>query len=267
MENIKDIAAKLLSSEEVKVVIGYGAGSAGRMRPLLATTAEQAGEMVYNGECRQNLAMYLYKKESARLGKPAVVGGASAVRSVIRLAAEKQLKEGGVVVVAMDAAGAPTVCRTFGEMEAWIAANTPALSEEDAALLARLEAMTVAERHQFWAAEMENCIRCYACRQACPLCYCTQCTVEVNQPQWIPTAPTTLGNTEWHVMRAMHLSGRCIECGECGRACPVGIPIHLLPIKLSKDVRETYGTATGFSHTEDCAMSTFKPDDKENFIG
>ncbi len=267
MENVKDIAAGLLASGEVKAVIGYGEGSAGRVRPLFATDASQAAQLVYDKRCVQNLAMYIYKKEIAKLGKPAIVGGAQTVRSVIRLAAEKQLTDGGIVAIAMNAAGEATVCRSFGEMEAWIAANTPALSEEDAALLARLEAMSAEERQAFWQEEMEHCMKCYACRQACPLCYCTQCTVEMNQPQWISVAASSLGNMEWHIMRAMHLSGRCVECGECGRACPVNIPIHLLTMKLAKDVRETYGTPAGFSVAEGCAMSTFKPDDKENFIG
>ncbi len=267
MENVKDIAAALLSSGDAQVVIGYGEGSGGGVRPMFATTAEQAAAMVYDKRCVRNLAMYLYKKEIVRMGKPAIVGGAQTVRSVIRLAAEKQLADGGIVVIAMDKDGAATVLRTFGEMEAWVAANTPALSEHDAALMARIEAMTPEQRHEFWQAEMENCIKCYACRQACPLCYCTQCTVEMNQPQWIQVASSNLGNMEWHIMRAMHLSGRCIECGECYRACPVNIPIHLLTMKLAKDVRETYGAGTGFNVNEGCAMSTFRPDDKENFIG
>ncbi len=267
MENLKDIAADLLSKGDVQVVIGYAEGSAGRLRPAFATDAVGAAALVYDARATQNLAMYLYKKEIARLGKAALAGGVQAVRSILRLAAEKQFRDGGVVAIAYDRAGKAAVLKTFAEMEAWIAGNTATLSEEDLLTLAKLEAMSAAERYAFWQAEMENCIKCYACRQACPLCYCTQCTVEQNQPQWIPVGASTHGNTEWHAMRAMHLAGRCIECGECGRACPVGIPIHLLTIKLAKDVKETYGTSTGMSASESCAMSVFKADDKENFIG
>ena len=267
MEKIKDIAAGLLASGEVQTVLGFGEAPGGGVRPLFACDAAQTAEMVYDERCRTNLATYLYRKEVTSLGKPAIVGGVQTLRSVIRLAAEKQLRDGGVVAVAMDTAGNATICRTFDDMETWLAGVAPTLSEEDTRLMEKLEAMTPVERFAFWQSELENCTKCYACRQACPLCYCTQCTVEINQPQWIGVESNATGNTEWHIMRAMHLAGRCVECGECGRACPSGIPIHLLTMKMAKDVREHYGATTGMRRDEGCAMATFSPDDKENFIG
>ena len=101
-------------------------------------------------------------------------------------------------------------------------------------LLAELNKLSPEEKFAYWQKELSKCIKCYACRQACPMCYCTRCTVEVNQPQWIPVQANTHGNMEWHILRAMHLAGRCISCGECGRACPVGIPCHLLTMHLDR---------------------------------
>jgi ferredoxin len=133
--------------------------------------------------------------------------------------------------------------------------------------MAKIEAMDLTERWVFWQTEFSRCFKCYACRQACPLCYCDQCTVEMNQPQWIPVASTGQGNLEWHLMRAMHLAGRCISCGQCGAACPMDIPLHLLTFKVSQDIREVFGTVPGKNLKESCAMATFQPGDKENFIG
>ena len=67
-------------------------------------------------------------------------------------------------------------------------------------------------------------------------------------------------------MRAMHLAGRCIECGECGRVCPVGIPIHLLTTKMNQELFKEFATRPGFSLKGEYAMNTFKPEDKEGFI-
>ena len=84
--------------------------------------------------------------------------------------------------------------------------------------LEKLEAMTPAERWQFWQAEFSKCIKCYACRAACPMCYCTRCIVDDNRPQWIDPWPSPLSNMEWQISRVMHLAGRCIGCGACGLA-------------------------------------------------
>ena len=98
------------------------------------------------------------------------------------------------------------------------------------------------------------------------MCYCSQCTVEQNQPQWIKVTAETSGNREWHTMRAMHLAGRCVNCGECGRMCPVGIPVHLLTTKMNQDIAKEFGSKTGFSATGGYALNTFDPNDKDGFI-
>ncbi len=267
MSKLNEIATKLLQSGDVQCVVGYAEGSQGRVRPAFARNEDEASRLIYDERCTQNLAMYLYKKEIVSLGKPAIVANTNTLRGIIRLAAEKQLKEDGLIAIAMKAGGEIAEFRTFEEIENYLATVEHKLNAEDQALLDKISAMNTDERWAFWKNEMENCIKCYACRQACPLCYCTQCTVESNQPQWIPVAANTEGNLEWHVMRAMHLSGRCISCGQCAEACPVNIPIHLLPIRLSEEIREVYGMVSGTNRNEGCAMATFQPNDKENFIG
>ncbi len=267
MGTINEIAVRLLETGEAKVIIGYGEGSFGNVRPLFARNKEEAGKLIYDKRCTQNLAMYIYKKETARLGKPAIIANLFTLKGIIRLAAEKQVNDGDLIALYINELGEVTECNTLSEIENCLSAITPEVKPEDKELITKLDAMTPAERWSFWVNEMESCIKCYACRQACPLCYCTQCTVEANQPQWIPVASDTSGNLEWHIMRAMHLSGRCVECGQCGNACPVNIPIHLLPIKLSEEIKNIYGTTSGMNREEGNAMATYQPNDKENFIG
>jgi ferredoxin len=267
MGSLNETAVRLLQNGEAQVIIGYGEGSNGRIRPLFVSNEKETVKLLFDSRCTQNLALYLYKKETARLGKPAIVANIHTLRGIIRLAAEHQIKDGEVIALAITVDGDLKELRQIAAIEDYLSEVNPQVKEEDKALLDKLNAMTVAERWNFWQQEMAHCIKCYACRQACPLCYCTQCTVEINQPQWIPVASSKLGNLEWHIMRAMHLSGRCIECGQCGEACPENIPIHLLPIRLAEEIRELYGTVTGMKSEESCEMSSFQPNDKENFIG
>ena len=137
---------------------------------------------------------------------------------------------------------------------------------KDREILAELNKMTPEEKFSWWQNQFSKCIKCYACRQACPMCYCIRCTVEVNQPQWIPVQANAHGNTEWHILRAMHLAGRCISCGECGRACPVGIPCHLLTMQLADQVWNYFHVHAGTSDKMNSVLSTYEPNDKESFI-
>jgi len=78
-------------------------------------------------------------------------------------------------------------------------------------LLAELNKLSLEERFNYWQQELSRCIKCYACRQALPDVLLHQVHREVNQPQWIPVQANTHGNMEWHILRAMHLAGRCIQ--------------------------------------------------------
>lgn len=117
-----------------------------------------------------------------------------------------------------------------------ISADFPlTISEENLQLIDRLKKMSREERWKYWMEKMSKCIKCYACRAACPLCYCSRCIVEVNCPQWVQPWSAPLTNMEWQINRVMHMAGRCIGCGACKQACPVGIPLHLMTQSMMED--------------------------------
>jgi ferredoxin len=87
----------------------------------------------------------------------------------------------------------------------------------------------------------------------------------MNRPQWIPVSSHPAGNLEWHIMRAIHLAGRCTDCEACANACPIAIPLNLLTKKIIVDMEASFGL-DGPSLQGGHAMSTFRPDDNDNFI-
>ena len=265
MNALQEKARQLLATKTVQVVIGYARGSGGGARAVFVREAAQASELVFDETCQQNLAVYLMKPEVRRLGKAAVVARPATLRAILQLAAENQLAENSLLAL-VPAADGILALSTFSALEAQVAAQDNDLSAAEKAELDRFAAMGLEERRKFWQEQFSLCLKCYACRAACPLCYCTRCTVECNQPQWIPVPAHDLGNLEWNVMRAMHLAGRCVNCGDCSRACPVGIPLHLLNQKLISDVFTNFNSRSGVSAKSDNALSTFKPDDPEDFI-
>ncbi len=109
-------------------------------------------------------------------------------------------------------------------------------------MIEKLENMTPEERFAFWKGEFSKCIRCNACRNACPACSCKKCVFDSNNFDSAQKANTdTFEEKMFHIIRAFHVAGRCTDCGECSRVCPQGIPLHLLNRKFIKDINEFYG--------------------------
>jgi ferredoxin len=266
MDNLVKRAKELLENKTVQVVIGYETGSTGVVRPSFITDPAKAEKLVFNDKCVQNLAVYLTKKEVRNFGKMAIVATLPVMRSIMMLISEEQITAEQIVVLGISSDGSLLDIADIGVMKAYIEKSDLSNPDKYKALLAELNKMSPVEKFAYWQKELSKCIKCYACRQACPMCYCTRCTVEVNQPQWIPVKANTHGNMEWHILRAMHLAGRCISCGECGRACPVGIPCHLLTMHLTDQVFSYFKVYAGTSDKMSSVMSTFEPNDKESFI-
>lgn len=108
--------------------------------------------------------------------------------------------------------------------------------------VARLEAMTADERFAFWQNELSRCIRCNACRDACPACTCEKCVFDnPNSGVENKSPANSFEEKLFHIIRAYHVAGRCTDCGECSRVCPQNIPLHLLNRKFIKDMNEFYG--------------------------
>jgi ferredoxin len=127
-------------------------------------------------------------------------------------------------------------------------------------------AMPPAERMAFWTEEFNRCVKCYACRQVCPMCYCERCIVDKNRPIAIDPAPSTKGNFAWHIARAFHLAGRCVGCGECSRACPAGIDLALLNISLHIAAQKNFGYEAGIDPKAEPVIGSYTLHDTEAFI-
>ncbi|NTU93536.1 MAG: 4Fe-4S ferredoxin [Chlorobiaceae bacterium] len=271
-EQFRTDAANLLDSGAVKLVIGYGEGSTPeRRRPIFIRSAEEVGRLVLDANCIANLSAYLVPEGLLSDGKSvAVFLKPDGIRSVNILAAEAQLNPEQVVILGfnIDAGLAnPLPGRKANEFAPLLASlKSAGLSTDLQREADRLEQMTAVERFEYWKEQFSKCIKCYACRQVCPMCYCRRCIVDVNQPQWVNTSSHTLGNFEWNIIRAYHLAGRCVACGGCDRACPVNIPLRLLNHRMSKEALDTFDHFAGESADQKPVLATFRQDDPETFI-
>lgn len=265
MNDLINEAISLLESDTVQVVIGYGNGTSSRTRAIFVTNSVDCENLIFDSRCTQNLAVYLTKTEIKKIGKPAIVAPVPVLRSIVQLAMESQIAQNDLVILGITPESELITFDSFFQIDTFLSNYQIKIEEKYRKTIQGIKNMPVEERFAYWINELGQCFKCYACRSACPLCYCSRCTVENNQPQWIPVASHPLGNLEWHIMRAMHLTGRCTDCEACYNACPMGIPIHLLTKSMLQDVAENFGSY-GPSLDKLNTLSSFNPDDKETFI-
>lgn len=122
----------------------------------------------------------------------------------------------------------------IGKQQAGIDNN---LSPED------VEKYDQEERLARWMYEFQKCIKCYGCRDICPVCFCSECSLTdknlIGNGVLPPEAPV------FHLVRAAHMAGRCIDCGLCEDACPMDIPLRLLYRKVNEIVVDLFDYETG----------------------
>jgi ferredoxin len=278
----------LLSEGSVQVVIGYGQTDPdGPTFPIFITKPEDAEQLVWNDRCHANLTTYLTRKEIKALGKPAIVVKGCDERTLVVLEKESQIDRTEIVVIGMGCGGVKeTSPLRLGEepglrakclsCDAPIPRHTDHLIAEDGiepaatnpryAELDEFMKKTPEERMAYWREELSRCVKCYACRQACPLCYCQRCIVEKNRPQCISTSSTLDGNFAYHIARAFHQAGRCVGCDECTRVCPAGINLRLLNLSLAKAAEEKFSYRSGVDPETEPLIGCYSENDKETFI-
>ncbi len=144
----------------------------------------------------------------------------------------------------------------------------PATPDEEAsqAKINKLEELSHHERWRFWQNEFSRCIRCYACRNVCPACYCQRCFVEEAEPQWILSIPKWQDNLIFQIIRNIHLAGRCTDCGECERACPVNIPLRSLSKEMYDLVGELFGFKSGMEIDAAPLLTHYELEEAEDFF-
>lgn len=282
---LRQTCRQLLEDNAVQVVIGYGQPTAGGpVYPVFITRTQDVDQLVWNDRCTVNLVKYLLRKEIRALGKPAVVVKGCDARALVVLAKESQIDLSGVVSVGVTCAGmnqpkcagcevtAPRftdhVIGEPGQPEAAqrTAAVDPRGALTRAAALDALRAKPPAERIAYWMSELSRCVKCYACRQACPLCYCERCIVDKNRPTTIDASATLKGNFAWHITRAFHLAGRCVGCDQCAAVCPAGIDLSLLNLSLARAAEEGFGYRPGMDPDAEPIVGAYSVHDREDFI-
>jgi formate dehydrogenase (coenzyme F420) beta subunit len=123
-----------------------------------------------------------------------------------------------------------------------------------------------------------NCVNCYNCRVACPVCYCKECVFctdafdhEPSQYlQWSKRKGIIKMPTDtlfFHLTRLAHMSTACVGCGQCSNACPNDIPVMEVFRTVSRKTQKAFNYEAGRDMDEKPPLSEFREDEFTDVVG
>ncbi len=275
---LQKAVGKLFADGKVKTVIGYREHPlTGAVVPAMISSNDQVDQLIFDDRCVYNLARAVLPDMEGPVG--VVVKGCDGRALSMRIT-ENDFPREHVVPIAV---ACPGVAGDEGQAErcqrceirvspiADVTVGDPRAVGEPtrtrAEFVRKIRDMSPTERAAFWKQAFEPCTHCFACREACPLCNCKVCITDKNIPQWVEEVPKPSSNMMWHLIRAFHHAGRCVDCGECERACPEGIPMHLLDLCLAEDIEELFGFVAGTEQDGKWPFLLYDPNDPDSWLG
>jgi ferredoxin len=271
---IRACCKELLEQGKVDIVLGYTSGGLdGLLTPFFARKPEDTDKLEWGDRCFHNLACYLH----GRTDRVGIVAKPCDVRAVVQYIVEQQIKRESVYIIGVDCCAmvdaegktrpgcadcvvrVPPIFDTHVVDERAATQNKVAASGDEENLAKNLEK---------FQREIDKCILCYSCRQACYGCYCQVCFMDRGAPNWLPSEVDASTKMTFHLGRSMHLAGRCVECGGCESACASGVNIRYIIKEITKFLEDTYDYRAGMDLDTTSCMVVYKEEDKEiGFLG
>jgi formate dehydrogenase subunit beta len=124
---------------------------------------------------------------------------------------------------------------------------------------------------------LSECINCYNCRVACPVCYCKECVfvtdVFEHEPsqylEWAKRKGAVKMPTDtvfYHITRLAHMSTACIGCGQCSNACPNNIPVMEIFRTIASYTQKAFDYDAGRSVDDEPPLSVFREDEFQEVV-
>jgi len=276
-------------------VVAWESGRfANQTTPLFIRDAAQAERIEYNDYCVNTLGKYA-KGETALLRAAAAAAADDAKpssklavavrgcdsRGINRMLADNQLDREQLYLIGLPCDGMRDksngellikcqLCthRNAVESDSFIGAAAEEPAETDRFVnVQRFQDMPAEQRAAYFQANYSKCIRCYACRQACPVCTCTECFVDRESVGWQGKQNNLPENRFYNLTRVFHIADRCVECGECERACPMDLPLMVINRKMIQDLEELFAAPeAGLDSEGKTTLTTYDLGDLEEFM-
>jgi ferredoxin len=108
---------------------------------------------------------------------------------------------------------------------------------EPETLTQRVALMDQRARMDFWQKELSRCIKCFGCRDVCPVWIYDK--TELEDPEWITAGEIPPAVPLFHIIRAYRIGDKCINCGMCEETCPMSIPLRTIHQLMRRQAPES----------------------------
>jgi formate dehydrogenase subunit beta len=243
LEKARTLVSEMLTSKRVAGFLALKTVE-GHPVPHLFTRAEELGGL-YLGDVRYPLTKLLIRLARKYSDNTfGIFARACDERALIELYKNQQFDPEKIAFLGVACSGElAEACECFRPYPSRIDLGEKLERSEDSARVRRIEAMPEAERYLYWMDQFTKCIKCYGCRNICPVCFCPSCTLEDHNLVQFGGMPPEM--PVFHLVRAIHMADRCIDCGLCEEACPADIPLRALYRKVREAVKDLFGYLPG----------------------